>query len=120
MKTNQAALGVCSARWLRLSEQFLRIDRWIILPGLGCQAEGQRFAVGSIGRHAVKARVRASFIIKTEVASDGSAGIADAFVGPQIHLLIFVAAPQPLDEDIVAPSPFSVHADRNVVVGEDA
>jgi hypothetical protein len=25
--------------------------------GLGCQAEGQRFAAGSIGRHAVKARV---------------------------------------------------------------
>ena len=38
----------------------------------------------------------------------------------QIHLLIFDAAPQPLDEDIVPPGPFAVHADRNVVAGEHA
>src|SRR5207253_8896765 len=59
-------------------------------------------------------------VIKVEVAADRSAGVADAFVGPQIHLLVFDAAPQPLDEDIVPPSPFAVHADRNAVVGEHA
>ena len=51
---------------------------------------------------------------------DPKRGPADAFVSPQIHLLIFDAAPQSLDENIVAPSPFSVHADRNVDVGEHA
>ena len=49
-----------------------------------------------------------------------SAGVADAVVGPQIHLLVFDAAPQPLDEHVVPPSPFAVHADRNAVVGEHA
>src|SRR6185369_11174207 len=112
----------CSARlrWLRLSEQFLRIDRWIILPGLGCQAEGQRFAVSSIGRHAVKARVRASCIVKAEVTSDRRAGVADAVVGPQVHFLVLDAAPQTFDEHVVPPSALAVHADRNVVVGEHA
>src|ERR1035437_3544693 len=41
-----------------------------------------------------------------------------AVIGVQIHLLIFYAAPQPLDEDVVPPSPFAVHADCNVVVGK--
>src|ERR1700704_5251701 len=59
--------------------------RWVsgVSAGLGCQAEGQRFAVGSIGRHAVKARVWASSIVKAEVASDGGAGVAGAGGGPQ-------------------------------------
>jgi hypothetical protein len=38
----------------------------------------------------------------------------------QIHLLVFDAAPQPLDEHVVAPGAFAVHADRNAVVGEHA
>src|SRR5512144_3074961 len=56
--------------------------------------------------------------VATYVAADRSAGLADAFVCPQIHLLIFDAAPQPLDEHVVLPSSFAVHADRNAVVGE--
>src|SRR5271169_6361034 len=50
--------------------------------------------------------------------ADRSAGLADTIVGPQIRLLIFDAAPQSLDEDIIPPSPFTVHADRNAVVRE--
>ena len=34
-------------RWPRLSEQFFRIDKWSVCRGLGCQADGQRFAVPS-------------------------------------------------------------------------
>ena len=49
-----------------------------------------------------------------------SAGVADAVVGSQIHLLVFDAAPQPPAEDVVPPSPFAVHADRNAVAGERA
>ena len=43
-------------------------------------------------------------VVKVEVTPDRIPGLADAFVGPQIHFLIFDAAPQPLDEDVVAPS----------------
>src|SRR5229473_3506460 len=90
------------------------------LPGLGCQAEWQRGEVGLIGRGAVKARVWTPAIIKVQVAADRSASLEYAFVGPQIHLLVFDAAPQALDEHVVPPSPFTVHADRNAVAGEHA
>jgi hypothetical protein len=59
-----------------------------------------------------------SGIIKVEVAIDRCARVTDTVISSQIHLLIFDAAPQPLDEDVVPPSPFAVVADRNVVVGE--
>ena len=36
----------------------------------------------------------------------------------QIHLLIFDAAPQPVDEDVVPPGALAIHADRNAVAGE--
>ena len=56
-------------------------------------------------------RMWAASIVKVQVAADRTARLADAVVGLQIHLLIFDGAPQPLDEDIVPPSPFAVHAD---------
>src|SRR5215204_1134958 len=46
--------------------------------------------------------------------------LADAFVGAQIQLLVFDAAPQPLDEHVVPPSALAIHADRNAVAAEDA
>src|SRR5260370_1560109 len=73
-----------------------------------------------MGGVAVKARVWTPAIIKVQVAADRSASLGYAFVGPQIHLLVFDAAPQALDEHIVPPSPFTVHADRNAVGGEHA
>ena len=90
------------------------------LPGLGCQAERQRREVGVIGCYAVKARVWTSAIIKVQVAADRSAGVADAFVGPQIHLLVFNAAPKPLDEHVVPPSAPAVHADGDPVFDQHA
>src|SRR5258708_14493616 len=80
------------------------------MPGLGCHAEGQRREVGVIGCDAVKARVWTSAIIKVQVAADRSTGVADAFVGPQIHLLVFNAAPNPPDEHVVPPSALAAHA----------
>src|SRR6185436_19631609 len=76
--------------------------------------------VGLIGCHAVKARVWSPAVVEVEVAADRSAGLADAVISPQIHFLVFDAAPQPLDEHVVPPSPLSVHADRNAIVGERA
>ena len=57
---------------------------------------------------------------KSPVAADRSASLGYAFVGPRIHLLVFDAALQALDEHVVPPSPFTVHADRNAVGGEHA
>src|SRR5664280_1375615 len=54
------------------------------LPGLGCQAAGQRREVGFIGCRAVKARMWSPAIVEVQVAADRSAGLADAVVGVQI------------------------------------
>jgi hypothetical protein len=90
------------------------------LPALGCQAEWQRVEVGLIRGGVVKALVRPAAIVEVEVAADRGTGLADVVIGPQIHLLVFDAAPQPLDEHVVPPSPFAVHADGDAVAGEQA
>ena len=112
--------GDAIERWFRLSEQIFRVDKWRSLPGLGCQADWQFVEVGLIGCGAVKARMRSPAVVEVQVFADRRAGLADTVVGLQIHLLIFDAAPQPLDEDVVSRASLSVHADRNVVVGEHA
>jgi hypothetical protein len=43
--------------------------------------------------------MRSSAVVELEVAADQSAGFGHAVVGAQIDLLVFDAAPQPLDED---------------------
>ena len=90
------------------------------LPGLSCRAEGQRREVSLIGCHAVKARMRASRIVEAQIAADRSACIADALIGPQVYLLVLDGAPQPLDEHIVPPSAFAIHADGDALLSEDA
>ena len=57
---------------------------------------------------------------KSQVAANRSAGVADAVVGPQIHLLVFDAAPKPLDEHIVPPSALAIHADGDPVFDQHA
>jgi len=64
--------------------------------------------------------MRSAAIVEVEIAAHRCARLADAVVGSQIDLLVFDAVPQPLDEYVVPPSPFSVHADRDAVVGEHA
>jgi len=46
--------------------------------------------------------------------------LADGFVGSQIDLLVFDAFPEPLDEHVVAPGSFAIHADGDAIVGENA
>src|SRR5712672_3402584 len=64
--------------------------------------------------------MRSAAIVEIEISTDRMARLADALIGPQIHLLIFDAAPQPLDEHVIPPSPFAVHADGDGVAGEHA
>ncbi len=59
-------------------------------------------------------------IVKVEVSADRDAGVGHGVVGAQIDLLIFDAAPQPLDEHVVAPGAPAVHADGDAVTGEHA
>ena len=49
--------------------------------------------------------MRPAAIVEVEVAAERGTGLGHAVVGMQIHLLVFDAAPQPLDEYVVAPAP---------------
>jgi hypothetical protein len=59
-------------------------------------------------------------VIKVEIAADRCAGFADVVVGSQIHLLVFDASPQTLDEHVVPPGAFAVHADGDPVPDQRA
>src|SRR5260370_13657021 len=61
-----------------------------------------------------------SAVVEVEIPANRSSRLADGFVSSQIDLLIFYAAPQSFDEHIVPPSPFAVHANGDVVLGEHA
>jgi hypothetical protein len=62
----------------------------------------------------------ASLIVKAQIAADRCARITDAFIGPQIYLLVFDGAPQTLDEHIVPPSAFAIHADGDALLSGEA
>ena len=64
--------------------------------------------------------MRTVAVVKVKIPTNRASRLADGFVGSQIDLLVFDAAPQPLNEDVVPPGPFAVHADGDAVVGEDA
>src|SRR5205823_7405677 len=76
--------------------------------------------VGLIRGHVVKTRMGPSSVIKVEIPADRMSRLADRFVGSQIDLLVFDAAPQPLDEHVVSPCTLAVHADGDAVAGEQA
>src|SRR5262249_9786188 len=59
-------------------------------------------------------------IVEIEIASYAATGFGNAVIGPQIHLLVFDASPQTLNEHVVAPSALAIHADRYSPVSESA
>ena len=64
--------------------------------------------------------MRSAAVVEVEIATNRFAGVGHAVVGAEIHLLVFDAAPQPLDEDVVSPRTFAVHADRDAVLDQQA
>ena len=52
--------------------------------------------------------------------SNRGAGVRHAVVGVQIDLLLLHRPPKALDEDVVPPGAFAVHADRDAMAGEHA
>ena len=57
--------------------------------------------------------MRAALIVEHEVLADAGPRIADAVIGMQIDLLVLDRLPEPLDEDVVSPAPFTIHADAD-------
>ena len=62
--------------------------------------------------------MRPAPVAELQIASYRGAGFGDAGVGPEIDFLVFDRAPQPLDEDVVAPGALAVHADGDARVLE--
>src|SRR5260370_1077381 len=64
--------------------------------------------------------VRSATVIEVQITADRRAGLGHAIVASQIDLLVFDAAPQSLDEDVVAPGALAVHADCDAVLDQHA
>ena len=87
--------------------------------GLNRHRERQCSKVHFIGRVPVKQRgMRTPAVVELDVTPDAGLRFADAVVGVQIHFLVLDAAPEPFDEDIVAPAPLPVHTLQDTVGGQ--
>lgn len=58
--------------------------------------------------------MRAASVIEFKIAPDRCPRRASTFVGLEVDLLVFDAAPRPPDRDGVAPSAYAVHADLDL------
>jgi hypothetical protein len=47
--------------------------------------------------------MKSSPVVEVEIPTNRASCLADGFAGAEIDLLVFDAAPQPLDEDVVPP-----------------
>ena len=56
--------------------------------------------VGLARRAIAQALVLALLVIEAEPGADAGLGLGDAGIGVEVDLLVFEAAPQPLDEDV--------------------
>src|SRR5665811_345981 len=65
--------------------------------------------------------MRPSGIVKgVDISAYGGPCLRDTGVGPQVHLLVFDGPPQALDEDVVSPGAFPIHADLDLVLEQQA
>src|SRR6516165_722166 len=62
-----------------------------------------------------EALVLALLIVETEPGADAGSGLGNCRIGVKINLLVFEAAPQPLDKDVVQAPALAVHADHDRV-----
>jgi len=63
--------------------------------------------------------MRSGLIVEHQIALQALMRSADGVIRVQIDLLIFDALPESLDEHVISPAAFSVHADLNAVVGQE-
>ena len=78
---------------------------------LGCQCFWQAVEVYLIGRLRFQAGVWPSGVVEVDVAADRLPGLVDRGVSMQVNLFVLDLAPDPFDEDVIAPAPLAVHAD---------
>src|SRR5262249_25538325 len=71
--------------------------------------------VGLTRRAIAQALVLTLLIIKAEPGADADLGLGDTGIGVEVDLLVFEAAPQPLDEDVVHVAALAVPADGDRV-----
>ena len=64
--------------------------------------------------------VQAAAIVEIQVPPDPVACRTDAVIGVQGDLLVFHAAPKPLDEHVVPLRALAVHADPDLVLRQNA
>src|ERR1700730_13440386 len=75
----------------------------------------QAFLVDFPRRTVTKALMLALIIVEAEPGANASLGLGNAHIGVEVNLLIFEAAPQSLDEDVVHAATLAVHADHDLV-----
>ena len=66
-------------------------------------------------RPIVQRLVWSLLIVEPQPAADTLTGFGHRTIRFDIHLLVFQAAPQPLDKNVVQKSPFAVHADPHAL-----
>ena len=64
--------------------------------------------------------MRPPAVVEGQIAADGGSRLGHAVVSFEIHLLVFDAAPEPLDKYIVALGALAIHADRDVIPEQPA
>ena len=55
-------------------------------------------------------------VVEIQIPPERRTRLAYAVICPQIHLLVFHRAPQPLDKDVVPPGTAAIHADADRLV----
>jgi hypothetical protein len=71
-----------------------------------------------VGHLGVKHLMRSVLIVERQVALRALLGRIDGLVRGQIDLLVCNVFPQSLDEHVVSPAAFPLHADLDAVVGQ--
>ena len=75
----------------------------------------QAFLVDLPRRAIAEALVLALLIVEAKPGADAGLGLGDCCIGVEIDFLVFEAAPQSLDEDVVHAAALAVHTDHHPV-----
>lgn len=76
--------------------------------------------IDRIGRPIAQRLVRTVVVVERDVLRQTERQLGNRGLSLQVHVLMFNAAPQPLDKDVVQRPPASVHADGNAIPLEPA
>ena len=68
--------------------------------------------------HAVKRLIWPAGVKEVQIDAQMGFGVVNRIVRLQIHLFVFDAFPEPLDENVVAPAVLAIHADPDFVILE--